>query len=61
MTSKVIEMKRVIFKFKDGTFINIQGDYLARDEEYITAWDGENLVAMVAKELIRAVYISEKA
>lgn len=54
-------MKRVIFKFKDGTFVNIQGDYLARDEEYITAWNGENLVAMVAKELIQAVYISEKA
>ncbi len=53
-------MKRVIFKFKDGTHINIQGDFLARDGEYITAWNGENLVAMVSKELIQAVYISEK-
>lgn len=53
-------MKRVIFKFKDGTHINIQGDYIAREDEYITAWNGEALIAMVAKELIQAVYISEK-
>lgn len=53
-------MKRVIFKFKDGTHINIKGDYLAREENYITAWNGENLVAMVDKELVQAVYLSEK-
>ena len=53
-------MKRVIFKLKDGTHINIQGDYLARDDIYVTAWDGENLVAMVEKEQIQMVYLSEK-
>lgn len=53
-------MKRVIVKFKDGTHINIQGDYLAREDIYITAWNGENLVAMVEKDLIQAVYLSEK-
>ncbi len=53
-------MKKVIFKFKDGTHINIKGDFLAREGEYVLAWDGENVVAMVAKEIIQAVYLSEK-
>lgn len=53
-------MKRVIIKFKDNTHINIQGDYLVRDGEYILAYNGEALVAMVHKELIKAVYLSEK-
>lgn len=53
-------MKRVIFRLRDGTHINIKGDYLARDEVYVTAWDGDNLVAMVDKELIQAAYLSEK-
>lgn len=53
-------MKRVIFKFKDGTHINISGDYLAREEVFVMAWDGDNLVAMVDKEQIQAVYLSEK-
>lgn len=53
-------MKRVIFKFKDGTHINIQGDFIVREDEYITAWNGEALVAMVEKEMVQAVYLSEK-
>lgn len=54
-------MKRVIFKFNDGTHINIQGDYLAREDNCVTAWNGDNLVAMVNKEIVQAVYLSEKS
>jgi hypothetical protein len=53
-------MKRVIIKLNDGTHINIEGDYLQRDEEYITAWLGENIVAVIKTELIQLAYLSEK-
>lgn len=53
-------MKRVVFKFKDGTHINIEADYLQRDEEFITAWNGDQIIAVVRCEFLAMVYLSEK-
>lgn len=53
-------MKRVVIKFKDGTYINTEADYLQRDEEFITAWNGENIAAIVRIELIQTAHLSER-
>lgn len=53
-------MKRVIIKFKDGTHINIEGDYLQRDEEFVIAWNGNDIAAIVRIELIQMAYLSER-
>lgn len=53
-------MKRVVIKFKDGTHINTEADYLQRDEEFITAWNGDNIAAIVRIELISMAYLSER-
>lgn len=55
-------MKRVIIKFSDGNYVNIQGDDLAEDGEYIRIFNGKNiLVGVVKMDDIVAVYISEKS
>ena len=53
-------MKRVIIKFKDGAHINIEADFLQRDEEFITAWNGNDIAAIVRTELIQMAYLSER-
>lgn len=53
-------MKRVVIKFKDGTHINIVADYLQREEEIITVWNGNDIVAIVRLEVVQAAYLSEK-
>lgn len=53
-------MKRVVIKFKDGTHINTEADFLARDEEFITAWNGESIAAMARLELVQTAYLSER-
>ena len=53
-------MKRVIIKLKDGAHINIEADYLQRDEEFITAWNGNDIAAIVRTELISMAYLSER-
>ena len=53
-------MQRVIIKLKDGTYINTIGDYLSREEGYLTAWNGNDLIAVVLLELVTVAYLSEK-
>ena len=51
-------MKRVVIKMKDGTHINTEADYLQRDDNYITAWNGDCITAIVQTELILTAYLS---
>lgn len=53
-------MKRVVIKGKDDLHINIEGDYFRFDEDFLLAWNGENLVAIVRVELIQMAYIVDK-
>ena len=53
-------MKRVFIRFKDGTYINIEADYLQRDEEFLTAWNGDNIVAIARLEVIQTAHLSER-
>ena len=53
-------MKKVVIKCKDGLHINIEGDYFRFDEDFLLAWNGENLVAIVRVELIQMAYIVDK-
>lgn len=53
-------MKRVVIKFKDGTHINTEADFLARDEEFLTAWNGESIAAIARLELIQTAYLGER-
>ncbi len=53
-------MKKVVIKCKDGLYINRKGDYIRFDEDFLFAWDGENLVAVVRVELVDMAYVVEK-
>lgn len=53
-------MNRIVIRFKDGTHINTEADYIQRDEEFITAWNGDSISAIVRTELILTAYLSEK-
>ena len=54
-------MTRAIIKLKDGTYINIPGDYLLRGEDgLLTAWNGNDVVAMVRMDLVAVAYLTEK-
>lgn len=60
MRGKAVLMKRVVIKCKDGQYINVAGDFFRLDEDFLLAWNGENLVAIVRVELIESAHISEK-
>jgi hypothetical protein len=55
-------MKRVVIKFKDKELdhMNIEGDYIYRDGDYIFVYNGDNIVAMVRHEIVNLICISEK-
>lgn len=53
-------MKRVVIKMKDGTHINTEADFLQRDDDFITAWNGDSISAIVQTDLISMAYMSEK-
>ena len=53
-------MKRVVFKFKDGDGMNIQGDYIDMRDEFIYVYNGDYIVAIVRHEIVNIVCISEK-
>ena len=52
-------MKRVVIKFKDGTHINTEADFM-RCDDFILAWNGDSLAAIVRLELIQTAYLSER-
>lgn len=53
-------MPRVIFRFKDGEYLNIPADYIATQDDFIKVWHGENLVAMARHDEVSVCYLSEK-
>lgn len=54
------QMKRVVIKFSFDDHLNIEGDYIVRDGEFILVYNGDNLVAMVRPEFVNVICISEK-
>lgn len=56
-------MKRVVIKFNeinDNDHMNIEGDYIVNDGEFIYVYKGDNIVAMVRPEIVNLICISEK-
>lgn len=56
-------MKRVYIKFNElnnNDHMNIEGDYIYRDSDYIFVYNGDNIVAMVRPEIVNLICISEK-
>lgn len=53
-------MTRVIIKFKDDTFINIQADCIDIRDGWIMAWSGELVVAMAKADEVISCHISEQ-
>lgn len=53
-------MTRVIIRFKDGEHLNIPAECIDIRDEWIIAWNGENIVALAKAEEVNVCYISEK-
>ena len=56
-------MKRVYIKFNEfnnNDHMNIEGDYIFRDGDYIYVYNGDNIVAIVRHETINLICLSEK-
>lgn len=51
---------RVIIRFKDGEHLNIPADCIDLRDEWVIAWNGESIVAIVKAEEVNVCYISEK-
>jgi hypothetical protein len=52
---------RAVIKLTDGNHINIEADYIRWDNDFISAWNGENCVAIVRLELVNVAYLSERS
>lgn len=53
-------MKRVYIKFTYDDHMNIEGDYIVHDGEFIYVYNGDNVVAMARPEIVNLICISEK-
>jgi len=53
-------MKKLVAKFKDGTYTNIQADLIYIENEKIMGWDGENLVFIADISEVLKCYLTEK-
>ena len=53
-------MKRVIFKFTDGSHVNLPADFIDLKDGIVSAWDGNNLVAVAKIDAVEVCYLSEK-
>lgn len=49
-------MKRAVFKLKDGEFINVPADAINRQDEWICAWQGEDIVAIAKAEIVKQIF-----
>ena len=46
-------MKKVVIKFKNGEFINVEADYIELNGKDIVVWDDDNIVAITnTKEIV---------
>lgn len=53
-------MSRVIFKFKDDSFINIEADAIDTRDGFVMAWNGDFIVAVVNAQDLKSCHISER-
>lgn len=51
---------RAIFKLSNGDYINIPADSIDVRDNFICAWNGDNLVAIAKTELVDSCHLSEK-
>ena len=52
-------MKKVIVKFLDGGYCNLEADRLDCDDKYISVFNGDTLIGIYNIERLEAAYISE--
>lgn len=52
-------MTRAVFKFKDGTHLNLPADYIGVQEEWAVAFNGEQMVIMARIEDVAVFYLSK--
>jgi hypothetical protein len=53
-------MTRVIIRFKDGEHMNIPADCIDIRDEWIFAWKGDFIVAIVRADDVVSCHLSEK-
>lgn len=53
-------MSRVIFKFKDDSFINIEADAIDTMDGFVIAWNGGYIVAVANAQDLKSCHISER-
>ena len=52
-------MKRAVFKLKDGEYINVPADPIDVRNEWICAWNGEDIVAIAKAEIVDLCRLTE--
>ena len=53
-------MKRAIFKFTDGSFLNVAADCIDVRNGLALAWLGEDVVAVAQMSALIACYVTER-
>lgn len=54
-------MKKLVVQLNDGSFINIPADKMTYEDNYITATNNGELVAILDISVVLYAYISDKA
>lgn len=52
-------MKRAVIKLKDG-YCNLEADNMDADSQYVSIYNGDDLVGVFNLDVVNAAYISEK-
>lgn len=53
-------MKRAIINFYDDTYINTEADSIQKEDGWIIARSGNEIVALVREEFVRSAHLSMK-
>ena len=53
-------MTRAIIKLNNGDYINVSADAIGGRENWICAWDGQDLVAIVKADLVDSCHLSKQ-
>ena len=53
-------MKRAVFKLKGGEYINVVADQIDVNGEWVSAWNGESLVAIAKTDIVETCRLSEE-
>jgi hypothetical protein len=51
---------RAIFKLTNGEFINVPADQIDIRDNWVCAWDGENIVAIVKIDIVASCHLSKQ-